>query len=373
MENRWRAIGRRLREARMFARAMHSRRHPILAQIVAIRRCNLACTYCNESDAASPPVPLPLMLRRVDLLAGLGTGIITVTGGEPLLHPELDEIILRIRQRKAIAVVLTNGLLLTADRIRRLNRAGLDYLQMSIDNVVPDEASKKSLNSLELKLELLRAHAQFSVTINSVLGSPVRDPRDALIIASRALALGFTSTVGILHDRAGQLSPLAPGHAAVYKKIIDRNQAMFSFAQYELFQRNISLGLANNWHCRAGGRFLYVCQDGLVHYCSQQRGRPGTPLERYRPSDLEREAARQKPCAPLCTISCVQQTAVLDRFREEPRQVLSDMIAARRQRNPNYRPPALLGALTWAFLDGPASRALGKMALRLLGARTGGR
>jgi MoaA/NifB/PqqE/SkfB family radical SAM enzyme len=70
----------------MFARAMHSRHHPIAAQIVPIRRCNLACTYCNEFDAVSPPVPLEEMLRRVDLLADLGTTIITVSGGEPMMQ-----------------------------------------------------------------------------------------------------------------------------------------------------------------------------------------------------------------------------------------------------------------------------------------------
>src|SRR6516164_7505740 len=104
-----RSVSRRLREARMFARAMASKHHPILTQIVPIRRCNLACAYCNEFDAVSAPVPLPEMLRRVDQLAALGTTIITISGGEPLLHPGLDEIIRRIRARGAIATLITNG------------------------------------------------------------------------------------------------------------------------------------------------------------------------------------------------------------------------------------------------------------------------
>src|SRR5215510_10334967 len=112
LRRRVRSIGRRLREARMFARAMQSKNHPILAQIVPIRRCNLACTYCNEFDAVSPPVPLAEMLRRIDLLSRLGTTIITISGGEPMLHPELDQIIRHIRHRKAIATLITNGYLL---------------------------------------------------------------------------------------------------------------------------------------------------------------------------------------------------------------------------------------------------------------------
>jgi len=236
--------------------------------------------------------------------------------------------------------------------------------------VDPDETSKKSLKVLDRKLEWLAAHAEFAVTVNSVLGSPVRNPQDARTIAQRARELRLGSTVGILHDGGGQLQPLAPDHLAIYRDLLEPDQKMFSFAQYDRFQRNISEGRPNRWHCRAGGRFLYICEDGLVHYCSQQRGHPAIPLERYTREDLEREAAREKPCAPFCTISCVHQTAMLDAFRESPRQVLSEMIAARMERNPSYRPPAILQAFTWAFLDGPMSRVLGKAALRILRARS---
>src|ERR1051326_6565344 len=123
-------IGRTVREIRMFVRAMQSASHPILAQIIPIRRCNLDCAYCNEYYKTSSPVPLDVMLRRIDRLTELGTTIITLSGGEPTLHPGLDAIIRRIRERGAIAKVITNGYLLTPDRIKRLNSAGLDYLQI---------------------------------------------------------------------------------------------------------------------------------------------------------------------------------------------------------------------------------------------------
>src|SRR5271154_1715723 len=203
-----RQVGRKIRESRMFARAMQSDAHPILAQIVPIRRCNLDCGYCNEYDKTPAPVPLPTMLGRIDRLAELGTTIITLSGGEPTLHPDLDAIIRRIRDRGAIATLITNGLLLSADRIRALNRAGLDYLQISIDNIAPDEVSKKSLRVLDRKLEWLAQHAEFGVTINSVLGAGVHNPEDAIVVGRRARELGFTSTVGILHDHGGQLQPL---------------------------------------------------------------------------------------------------------------------------------------------------------------------
>ena len=97
-----------------------------------------------------------------------------------MLHPELDDIIHRMRQRRIVSGLITNGYLLTADRIQRLNRAGLEWLQISIDNVNPDEVSKKSLKVLDRKLQLLAEHADFHVNINSVGASSAQKYRQSL-------------------------------------------------------------------------------------------------------------------------------------------------------------------------------------------------
>src|SRR5437879_5645801 len=202
------ALHRNLRGARMVARALASTDHPLLAHIIPMRRCNLACTYCNEFDDFSKPVPIEEMYRRIDKLGALGTSVVTISGGEPLMHPELDDVIRRIRANGMVAGLITNGYLLVADRIQRLNKAGLEWLQISIDNVTPDDVSKKSLKVLDKKLELLAEHADFHVNINSVVGGGVKNPQDALTIGRRAMRLGFSSTVGIIHDGEGQLQPL---------------------------------------------------------------------------------------------------------------------------------------------------------------------
>jgi MoaA/NifB/PqqE/SkfB family radical SAM enzyme len=360
-------VHRRWREARMFAHAMASASHPILAQIIPTRRCNLACTYCNEFDKDSPPVPTAEMLRRIDKLAELGTSIITFSGGEPTLHPDLDLLIRRVRQHGAIATLITNGYLLTPERIRRLNRAGLDYLQISIDNVQPDEVSKKSLKVLDRKLEWLAEYADFDVTINSVLGSEIRQPEDAFRIAARARELGFNSTTGILHDSSGQLRALNSLQSSVYDRILSLGTGLFSFAHFDSFQRNVVRAMPNHWHCAAGGRFLYICEDGLVHYCSQQRGHPGILLERYTREDLVREGAKVKGCAPFCTISCVHQTAMLDDFRTRPRETLAAIIERRKERDPAWHPPLPVRTLERMFMRDSRTRDFfGSIALRFL-------
>src|SRR5438874_10117962 len=120
LRRRFRALQRNLRGVRMVVRAFLGTDHPILAHIIPIRRCNLACKYCNEYDDVSKPVPLQTMFQRIDKLAALRTTIVCISGGEPLLHPELDEIIRRIRNHGIIAGMITNGYLLTAERIERL-------------------------------------------------------------------------------------------------------------------------------------------------------------------------------------------------------------------------------------------------------------
>lgn len=297
----------------MIAWGLLSTEHPVLAHVIPIRRCNLSCTYCNEYDDFSKPVPLEEMLRRIDRLAELGATIITQSGGEPLLHPDLDQIIARVRSHGALAGMITNGYLLTRERIERLNRAGLEHLQISIDNALPDETSKKSLKVLDQKLVLLAEYAEFQVNINSVLGCGVRFPEDALKVAGRALELGFTSTIGVLHDGNGQLKPLSDREQEIFEQVMDLGKR--SYSRFNQFQHNIARGKANEWRCRSGARYLYICEDGLVHWCSQQRGYPGIPLMQYTLEDFRREFNTAKPCAPHCTVSCSQQVAMLDNWR----------------------------------------------------------
>jgi MoaA/NifB/PqqE/SkfB family radical SAM enzyme len=262
-------------------------------------------------------VPLETMFRRVDKLSELKTSVITISGGEPLLHPELDDIIGRIRGNEMVAGMITNGYLIVPERINRLNDAGLEWLQISIDNVNPDDVSKKSLKVLDKKLQMLAEHADFHVNINSVVGGGVCNPQDALTIGKRALELGFSSTIGIIHDGDGQLQPLADEERRVYHEMKALEKR--SFTRINSFQDNIALGQPNQWRCRAGARYLYICEDGLVHYCSQQRGYPAIPLEKYTVADIRREYLTEKGCAPHCTVSCVHQVSVVDGWRDPQR------------------------------------------------------
>jgi len=321
VRGRWIAATRKVRELRMVASALLHTGHPVLVQIIPARFCNLSCGYCNEYDKVSEPVPLEEMYRRIDHLGRLGTAMIGLSGGEPLTHPHLDDIIRRMRKTGAIAGMITNGYLLNVERIERLNRAGLDHMQISIDNLEPDDVSLKSLKVLDKKLQMLAQYAEFHVNINSVVGGGFKNPNDALVIGKRALELGFESTIGIIHDGDGQLKPLQPDEAKVYFEMTNRKKT--NYARFDKFQEAIVQGRPNDWRCRAGSRYLYVCEDGLVHYCSQQRGYPGVPLAEYKTADVKREFLTAKSCAPNCTIGCVHRISHIDYWRAPQTRTVS--------------------------------------------------
>ena len=127
----------------MVAKGLTSTDHPLLAHIIPIRRCNLACEYCNEFDDVSKPVPTETMYQRVDKLGALGTSVITISGGEPLLHPELDEIIRRIRKNGIVAGLITNGYLLVAELIPTLSMTPVLSGCRFPSTTSPDDVSKR--------------------------------------------------------------------------------------------------------------------------------------------------------------------------------------------------------------------------------------
>lgn len=185
----------------------------------------------------------------------------------------------------------------------------------------------KSLVSVERKLALLAEHARFKVNCNSVLGVSNERTQGVVAIAEAAAKYGFQHSVGVLHDHSGALKPLSEAQMRAYTAVTRISPSLVHRLNYGLFQKNLMHGRPNDWKCRAGARYLYVCEDGLVHWCSQQRGYPGIALLEYTREDVRREFDTHKSCSPTCTLSCVHQMSMVDGFRG--RQRTADPVAAR--------------------------------------------
>ncbi|MET0284624.1 MAG: radical SAM protein [Polyangiales bacterium] len=290
---------------------------PVLVQMVVTRRCNLTCGYCNEYDDVSDPIPVERLKRQIDHVAALGTIVLTFTGGEPLLHPQLDELIAYAVSKGLQVTSITNGYPVTRKWIQRLNEAGLTFLQISIDNLEPNEVSQKSLSKIQKKLELLKEHAKFGVNVNAVLGSsPPEATRTLVGIIEK---LGFYMTVGLMHGPTGQLDAGLAGDdlASLYVELRARSKKTIFHKGGEGWEDVMIAGGVAPFKCRAGSRYLYVDEFGKVSYCSQRRGEPGTPLLEYSLKDMRRAFDAPKGCEPQCTIACVRRASVYDEWRSQ--------------------------------------------------------
>jgi MoaA/NifB/PqqE/SkfB family radical SAM enzyme len=304
--------------ARRGALMLASPRRPLLVQLVVTRRCNLACGYCDEYDSVSPPVDAVVLAERIDHAASLGTLVLTLTGGEPLLHPTLDQLVERAVARGMVCTLISNGYALTSAWIRRLNDAGLALLQLSVDNIDANAFSQKSWSIVRRKLELLKAEASFGVNVNAVLGSSTVEQTREVVKAVKEI--GFFMTVGLMHDADGQIRPglLGSDLAAVYTEMRrDSRRSIFHLAG-EGWEHDLLHKRSSPFKCRAGGRYLYVDELGLVSYCSQRRGVPGIDLLHYTADDVEREFYTPKGCEAQCTIGCVRRASSLDEWRSQP-------------------------------------------------------
>ena len=198
--------------------------------------------------------------------------------------------------------------------IDRLNEADLTLLQISVDNMEPNESSEKSWRALEGRLALLADHARFAVNVNAVLGACT--PDETARVAASVRGLGFFMTLGLMHGPDGQAEPhlFDPRALQLYDEV--RHQARRSVLHRigERWERQVLRHGTAPWTCRAGARFLYVDETGVVSFCSQRRGEPGIPLAAYGTEHLRR-GRQPKGCESGCTLSCVRRASALDAWR----------------------------------------------------------
>ena len=287
---------------------------PFFTQLVVIRKCNLSCAYCNEYDSTSNPVPLEDLKARARKLKELGAYSINLTGGEPTMHPELPELIRYCRHELKFlnTSMISNGFYLKKELIETLNEAGLQDMQISIDGVKPNDMTVKVLDSLRKRLGYLKEFAKFNVVVSGVIGSC--PPQETFEVISYAKNMGFKPRVLLIHDKDGQVK-LSAEELAVFeriKKLIPRSFPEFSDYRYEMIQKGMA-----PFKCRAGSRYLYVDENGIVSWCSQTRDGFSKPILEYTPEDLKREFYTYKSCQDKCTLGCVRSASQVDNWRRQ--------------------------------------------------------
>lgn len=155
---------------------------PGVCQFAINNTCNASCGFCNFALGKLPreswiSLARDGALEAVDILYGHGIRYLVITGGEPLLHPDVTAIVKRASDLGMKAMVVTNGMLLQPHRIRELSRAGLSSFIISIDSASREEHEGnrglpgvcdriRDANSL---IKTLKLHSTASVTMSRMV------------------------------------------------------------------------------------------------------------------------------------------------------------------------------------------------------------
>ncbi len=112
-------------------------RKPVVVWNVS-RRCNLRCRHCYSNSADQNyegELSTEEGFALIDDLADFGVPVILFSGGEPLMRPDIFELVERARFKGMRAVISTNGTLITAEKAARFKEIGLSYIGVSLDGV----------------------------------------------------------------------------------------------------------------------------------------------------------------------------------------------------------------------------------------------
>ena len=171
---------------------------PWAAHLYVTEQCNLDCHYCNEYDNSIPHPATADLKKWMDHIRALGVARIGFQGGEPLMHPEIVEL---VRYAKSIGFnplsMSTNGFLLTRQLLAGLEEAGLDKLQISVDRMTPIASTRKSMKSVLPKLDWFK-DSKIKLQVSGVLFQETLEEMGQVI--DTCLDRGIPVHARVVHD-----------------------------------------------------------------------------------------------------------------------------------------------------------------------------
>jgi hopanoid biosynthesis associated radical SAM protein HpnH len=231
------------------------RRYPLVLMLEPLYRCNLACAGCGKIQYPKQVLKRQLSvaecMRAVD---ECGAPIVSLPGGEPLLHPQIGEIVAGLVERKKYVYLCTNALLLQEkldlfEPSRYLTfSVHLDGLEAERDAAVCREGTWRTARSA-IEAALARG---FRVTTNSTFFAGA-DPERVRAFFDDTMALGVEGMM------------VSPGYS--YDKAPDQNHFLERERTYELFRRLFS-GRRRGWRFNQSPLFLEFLAGARNYDCT---------------------------------------------------------------------------------------------------------
>jgi MoaA/NifB/PqqE/SkfB family radical SAM enzyme len=280
---------------------------PIACHLYVTDRCNLDCFYCTEYDNSVPHPSREDLKKWIRKIKELGCIRIGLQGGEPLLHPDIVEIIQYCKALDLNTSMATNGFMLTPTLIQDLEDAGLDSLQISIDRMTPIPSTRKSLKTIIPKLELLK-NSKLRFSISGVLFKETLN--EAKKVLDYGLSHGISTHVRLVHASPTGHFRVDPGEKDALKSVIDfqmqeKKQGHKIHTSWHLlkYQNALLNGESVDWTCIAGYKYFFVSAQGKFWLCSTNR-QPNTDIMNITP-ELLRNYFYKKACQDGCGVYCI--------------------------------------------------------------------
>jgi MoaA/NifB/PqqE/SkfB family radical SAM enzyme len=143
-------------------------RKPAAMQSLRHGSLNLDCAYCTEYDNSRPHPSIDDLEKWIRKIRELGTMRIALVGGEPLVHPNIVELVRYCRELGFATSLTTNGFLLTRKLVAELEDAGLQVMQISVDRMTPSQLQKSRFKTILPKLDYFR-DSKISLHITGVI------------------------------------------------------------------------------------------------------------------------------------------------------------------------------------------------------------
>jgi pyrroloquinoline quinone biosynthesis protein E len=260
-------------------------------------RCPLRCPYCsNPIDWAKRKNELDTetWLRVFREAEDLGVVGLNLTGGEPILRRDLEELIAGARKLDLYTNLITSGIPLSRDRLAKFRAAGLDNVQVSVQDVDAKASDRiAGLKSFEKKLALCGWVKELGMplTLNVVLHRDnLAHVAEVVALAERVqadrLELANTQYLGwaLINRRAllptrEQLESARKVASAARKRLLGKMEVLFVTPDY---YTDYPKSCMDGW----GRRFIVVSPDGLVLPCHAAHTLPGLAFDNVRERGL---------------------------------------------------------------------------------------
>lgn len=277
---------------------------PLTASIGVTQKCNSRCYYCDIWKWQNfIPDPTVGELERIFLsLSNLGVQVVSLSGGEPLLREDLEEIVSIVKNYTMRAQIVTNGILLSKDRIITLVKAGLDCVTLSLDTTDPKIYQKLrgvpfkiAERTLELLLYVKGKNPYIDVATGCVInryniGKLVTLVEKVMDIGKGKVLINFQSYERVLGRVNDDLIPNPEMLPTLYEEIeelIKMKKQGFPITNSITFLRWIPDFLVHNkmpkkFRCSAGYTGVHIRADLNLRPCSQL-----PPIANLRKENLE--------------------------------------------------------------------------------------